>query len=174
MTRPAVIAVLAALAIAVGIPAALGDATAPQANGNDFILPDGTVYQLNDDGTYSWIPNVATANAMGVDWSSLQPVAALDGPVGEPVPSVLSLSNASFNRTGGGSTSTGGSTVKVPPANGDDYVLPNGQIYQDNYDGTCSWIPDVATGNAMHLDWNDLVQVDTLPCDVGYPIPHVD
>jgi hypothetical protein len=173
MRKSAVIAVLVALAIAVVVPSALGDATIPQANGNDFILPDGSVYQLNDDGTYSWVPNIATATAMGIDWGSLQQVVALDGPVGAPVPSVLGLANASFNRTGGG-TSTGGSSVKVPPANGDDYVLPNNQVYQDNHDGTCSWIPDVATGNAMHLDWNNLVPVDTLPCDVGYPFPHVD
>jgi len=148
--------------------------TVTPANGNDYILPDGTVYQESEDGTFSWIPNIATANAMGLDWNSLQPVTALPGPVVEPFASVLSLSNASFNRTGGGSGSDP-SSARVTPANGMDYLLDNDQIYQDNGDGTCSWIPDVATGNAMHLDWNNLVPVgDTLPCDVGYPFPHVD
>jgi hypothetical protein len=175
MRKQAVMATLVALVIAVAVPSALADSSGlVPANGNDYILPDGTVYQQNDDGTFSWIPNVSTANAMGVDWSSLQQVTALPGPVGEPVPSILSLSNASFDRTGGGSSSSTGS-ISVTPANGYDYLLDNGQIYQDNFDGTCSWIPDVATGNAMHIDWNNLIPVgDTLPCDVGYPFPHVD
>ena len=178
MKRQALAATLVALVIAVAVPAAMADSSVgvTPANGSDYILPDGSVYQQNDDGSYSWIPNVATANAMGLDWTNLIPVSFLDGPVGDPFPSVLGLSNASFNRTGG-STSTGSTSVPVTPANGLDYYLPNGQVYQDNQDGTCSWIPDVATGNAMHLDWNDLIPVDDvtdLPCDVGTPFPHVD
>ncbi len=173
MKKQAVVATLVALVIAVVVPAALADSSSgiTPANGNDYTLPDGTVYQQNDDGTFSWIPNMATGNAMGLDWGNLQPVDALDGTVVEPFPSVLDLSNASPNRTGS-SGSTAGS-AKVTPANGWDYVLPNGQIWQDNFDGTCSWVPDVPTGNAMHLDWNNLIMVDSLPCDPGYPFPHV-
>ena len=176
MKRQAVIGVLIGLVIAATTGAALADSLggSTPANGNDYVLPDGSVYQQNDDGSFSWVPNVATANAMGLDWNSLQPVNELDGPVGQPVPSVLGLSNASFNRSGGGSAS-GAPSVKVTPANGLDYVLDNGQVWQDNGDGTCSWIPDVATGNAMGLDWNDMIPSgDTLPCDPGYPFPHVD
>jgi hypothetical protein len=177
MKRQALVATLIALAIAVAVPAAMADSSivVTPANGSDYILPDGSVYQLNDDGSYSWIPNVATGNAMGLDWTSLIPVPYLDGTVGDPFPSVQSLSNASFNRTGGSSSTS--SSVSVTPANGVDYYLPNGQVYQDNLDGTCSWIPDVATGNAMHLDWNDMIAVDDvtdLPCDIGTPFPHVD
>jgi hypothetical protein len=174
MRKQAVVATLVALLIAVAVPSALADSSGiTPANGSDFILPDGTVYQQADDGTFSWIPNIATANAMGLDWNSLQPVDSLDGTVVAPFPSVLGLSNASFNRSGSGSGSGAGS-VKVTPANGYDYLLDNSQVYQDNFDGTCSWIPDVATGNAMHVDWNNLIPVDELPCDVGYPFPHVD
>jgi hypothetical protein len=178
MKRQALVATLVALAIAVAVPAALAASSVAvtPANGNDYILPDGSVYQLNDDGTYSWVPNVATGNAMGLDWNNLIPVPYLDGTVGDPFPSVLGLSNASFNRTGGSSST--GSSVTVTPANGNDYVLSNGNVYQDNGDDTCSWIPDVATGNAMHLDWNSLIQVDDitdLPCtDIGAPFPHAD
>ena len=159
-------------------PAAIPDSSTrvTPANGEDYILPDGTVYQRNEDGTFSWIPNVATGDAMGLDWQSLIAVPYLDGNVGEPFPSVLGLSNASFNRSGPSSFSAGRS-VPVTPANGYDYYLPNGQVYQDNRDGTCSWIPDVATGNAMHLDWNDLIMVDgfsTLPCNIVNPFPHID
>ena len=172
MRKQAVVATLIALAIAVAVPAAFADSPSSitPANGNDFILPDGSVYQQNDDGTFSWIPNVATGNAMGLDWSNLQPVDALDGSVVQPFPSVLGLSNASFNRTGTTGSSAG--APKVTPANGWDYVLGNGQVWQDNFDGTCSWIPDVATGNAMHVDWNNLTMVDALPCDPGMPFPH--
>ena len=56
---------------------------------NDFILPDGTVYQLDSDGLYHWIPDVATSVAMHVDGNALQQLNALDGPEGAPFPSVL-------------------------------------------------------------------------------------
>ena len=88
MRKQAVVATLVALVIAVAVPAAFADSPSSitPANGNDFILPDGSVYQQNDDGTFSWIPNVATGNAMGLDWNNLQPVDALDGSVVAPVP----------------------------------------------------------------------------------------
>jgi hypothetical protein len=54
------------------------------------------------------------------------------------------------------------------------YLLPNGDVYQDNGDGTCSWVPDVDTANAMGLDWNDLAGVSSLPCTVGEPFPSTD
>ena len=181
MKKQAFAATLVALVIAVAVPAALADSpiVITPANGSDYILPDGTVYQQNDDGTFSWIPDVATANAMGVDWTSLIPVTGLDGPVVQSFPSVVTLSNPSFNRTGagGGTSPTGGSAgPSITPANGNDYALPDGQVYQDNGDGTCSWIPDVATGNAMGLNWNALIPVNDLsevPCSVGTPFPHV-
>jgi hypothetical protein len=181
MKKQASAAMLVALVIAVAVPAALADSSISitPANGSDYILPDGTVYQQNDDGTFSWIPDVATANAMGLDWSSLIPVTGLDGPVVESFPSILTLSNPSFNRTGatgGTSPAVGSARPSITPANGNDYALPDGQVYQDNGDGTCSWVPDVATGNAMGLDWNALIQIDDLsevPCSVGTPFPHV-
>jgi hypothetical protein len=177
MKKQAVVATLVALVIAVAVPAALADSPSiTPANGNDYILPDGSVYQMNDDGTFSWIPDVATGNAMGLDWTSLIPVTGLDGPVVQPFPTVLGLANASFNRTGGGGTSGGSAGPSITPANGNDYALPDGQVYQDNGDGTCSWIPDVATGNAMGLNWNALIPIGDLsdvPCSVGTPFPHV-
>src|SRR5476651_2485753 len=98
MMKQAFTAALVALAIVVAVPSALaaGVPVTP-ANGSDFILPDGTVYQQNDDGTFSWVPNVATATAMGIQMGDLQPVSMLDGEVGAPFPSVLGLANASFN-----------------------------------------------------------------------------
>ena len=172
MRRNAVLAAIVSLVIAVAVPTAVAAGSVTPANGNDYILPDGSVYQQNDDGTFSWIPNVATGNAMGLDWNNLQAVDQLDGVVVDPIPSVVTLSNASFNRLGGSSSSSGG--AKVTPSNGDDYILPNGQVYQSNPDGTYSWIPDVATGNAMHIDWNALQEVDELPGPVGVPFPHVN
>jgi hypothetical protein len=64
--EPGCCGTLVALVIAVAVPAALADSSSSitPANGNDYILPDGSVYQLNDDDTYSWIPDVATGNAM--------------------------------------------------------------------------------------------------------------
>jgi hypothetical protein len=70
-------------------PAAPAAPSLAQANGNDVLLPDGSVYQRNDDGSYSWIPDVATANAMGLDWNNLRAVDSLDGPVANPFPAVV-------------------------------------------------------------------------------------
>jgi hypothetical protein len=181
MIKQAFTATLVALAIVVAVPSALaaGVPVTP-ANGNDFILPDGTVYQQNDDGTFSWVPNVATSQAMGITMDMLQPVTELDGVVGVPFPSVLGLANASFNRLGS-SPAGAPSSVPVTPTNGNDYLLPDGQIYQDNGDGTCSWVPDPATAAAMGITWNDISLIDDLSqvnggagCSVGTPFPHVD
>ncbi len=54
------------------------------ANGNDVLLPDGSLWQGNDDGSWSWIPDLATAHAMGVNWNTLQLMDSLRGPVGAP------------------------------------------------------------------------------------------
>jgi hypothetical protein len=181
MMNKAFAAALVALAIAVAVPSALaaGVSVTP-ANGSDFVLPDGSVYQQNDDGTFSWVPNVATATAMGITMDMLQQVPALNGEVVAPFPSVLGLANASFNRLGG-STGSASKGVTVTPANGNDYLLPNGQIFQDNGDGTCSWVPDPATASAMGITWNDLTVIDDLSevgggagCNIGTPFPHVD
>jgi hypothetical protein len=181
MMKQALTAALVALAIAVAVPSALASGVpVTPANGNDFILPDGSVYQQNDDGTFSWVPNVATGVAMGITLDMLQPVSVVPGEVVAPFPSVLGLANASFNRTGGGTGAASGG-VKVTPTNGNDYLLPNGQIFQDNGDGTCSWVPDPATANAMGITWNDVTLVDDLSqvgggagCTPGTPFPHVD
>ena len=50
-------------------------------------------------------------------------------------------------------------------------VLPDGSVYQGNSDGTRSWIPDIATANAMGFQWNNLVAVDARPGPVGVRSP---
>ena len=91
MKRRILLPAVAALSL-LAVPSTLAASPAvTPANGNDVVLADGSVYQLNDDGSYSWIPNVATANAMGLDWSSLQSVDALPGPVGARFPAVVTL-----------------------------------------------------------------------------------
>ena len=109
---------------------------------------------------------------MGLDWSSLQTVDVLPGPVGPRFTSVAELSNASVVRSGTATAPATTATPAVAKANGNDVILPDGTVYQGNDDGTYSWIPDVATGNAMHLDWNSLEAVDELPGPVGTPFPH--
>ena len=145
MRKQAVVATLIALVIAVAVPAAFADSPSgiTPANGNDYILPDGTVYQQNDDGTFSWIPNVATGERDGPRLE--QPPAGRRArrlgrrtvPVRpRPVERVVQPDRHLGSRAPARS--------KVTPANGWDYVLDNGQVWQDNFDGTCSWIPDVA------------------------------
>ncbi len=127
-------------------------------------LPDGSVYQANDDGTFSLIPDVATANAMKLVWNTLQPVDEVPGPTAAPFASVVPLVNPSFNRLAG---------VPLTRANGNDVVLPDGSVYQGNDDGTYSWIPNVATANAMGVVWNALQPVDELPGPEGTAFPSV-
>jgi hypothetical protein len=178
MKNPALLIAVLALIAAPAVPSALADSSSvavTPANGNDIVLPDGTVYQQNDDGSWSWIPDIATANAMGLDWTSLQPATQVPGPISTPFPSVVTLTNASPNRTGTtGGTTTGSSQVAaLVRAIDDDLMLPDGQVYQENSDGSFSWIPDATTGNAMGLNWNDLQPVAALPGPVGLPFAHV-
>jgi hypothetical protein len=154
MNKQLVLVAAVALLTALGVPSALAAAIpVTPANGNDVVLPDGSVYQGNDDGTFSWIPDLATADAMGIDWSDLQSVSVLPGPAGTPFPSVL--------------------VNGIAQANGNDVVLPNGSVYQENADGSYSWIPTLATANAMGVNWGSLQQVDVLPGPVGPPFPAI-
>jgi hypothetical protein len=174
MKKNVLLATLASLLIAIGVPSVLSAANPAitAANGNDVVLPDGSVYQQNDDGSYSWIPNVATANAMGLDWDNLQSVDVLPGPVGDRFPAVASLANASASRL-----TTGIAPAQAAPvaarSNGNDFLLPDGSVYELTDDGSYSWIPDVATATAMGVNFNDLVQVDELDGPTGMPFPHL-
>jgi len=165
MMRRFVLPAVAALAL-LAVPSTLAAANVTPANGNDVILPNGNVYQLGDDGVYHWIPDVATANAMGVDWGNLQPMDDLDADVGNPLPR--------FTPAAGSLTaSTRTPATSVTQANGNDFILPDGSVYQLDDSGVYHWIPDVATANAMNLDWGNLQPVDDLDGPVGTPIPSV-
>ncbi len=115
---------------------------------------------------------------MGLDWSSLIPVTGLDGPVVESFPSILTHSNPSFNRGRHRRHEPGERLGRAQHHTGKRQRLcPSRRPgLPDNGDDTCSWVSDVATGNAMGLDCNALIQIDDLsevPCSVGTPFPHV-
>lgn len=77
------LALFSSLVIAVGGPSSIAAAANTQmtmASGNDVVLPDGTIYQVDGNGSYHWIPDVATGNAMHLDWNGLQTVGELPGP----------------------------------------------------------------------------------------------
>ena len=136
------------------------------ASAADVILPNGDVYRSTDDGVYNWIPDVATANAMGLDWNNLEYVDELPGPNGES-PSATQLSVLLSAPAG---LTTGASITR---ANGNDVILPDGSVYQLDDDGVYHWIPDLATANAMGLDWDNINYVDELPGPAGDPFPSV-
>ena len=136
---------LTALFALLGVPVA--------ASAADVMLSDGSVYRQTDDGYYHWIPDVATANADGVDWNNLSIVDALPGPAGDPLPAIQ------VRTTLGTPAAPAQSHPHV-----DALILPDGSVYQVEPDGTCSYIPDVATANALGVDWNNLQAVDELPC----------
>lgn len=59
----------------------------------DLLLPDGSVYRFDGDaGVWRHVPDVDTANALGVDWNNLQALDDVPGPVGDEWPSVASAS----------------------------------------------------------------------------------
>jgi len=84
-------ALLASLGVVVSLALASGAfaASLPRANGSDFLLPNGKVYQLGANGVYHLIPDVATANNMGLNWGALLKVSHV-GPIGARIPSVHS------------------------------------------------------------------------------------
>ena len=87
MKKRIVLAAITSVVALAGVPAASAAGVAP-ANGNDVILPNGDVYQLGDDGVYQLIPDVATGDAMNLDWNALTPVDELDADVGSAFPDV--------------------------------------------------------------------------------------
>src|SRR5207248_2527852 len=111
------------------------------AGATDVLLPGGSVYRSTDDGVYHWVPNVATANALGVDWNDLVLADELPGPLGDPL-------GAAQTRT------TLGVAGAVKP-HVTAVILPNGDVYELNADGSCTLLPDVASANAAGVDWND-------------------
>jgi hypothetical protein len=122
MKKYVVLAALASLLVAVGVSSTLAAAAVTSANGTEVILPDGNVYQQNADGTYSLIPDVATANAMRLDWNALESVGELPGPAGEPLPSVVELTNARVT------VSNAATRSPITPANGSEVILPDGNV----------------------------------------------
>jgi hypothetical protein len=162
MMRHLPVAAAAAL-ILFAVPTTLIATAAPNANGNDVLLPGGNVYQLDDDGAFHMIPDVATANAMHLDWNNLEQTDELSGPVGDTYVSV-----APPVKTLAAGTRT--AARPIPPANGNDVILPDGSVYQIDDEGVYHLVPDVQTGNAMHVNWNDLQQADSIDGPVGDPI----
>ena|SRR5581483_4317552 len=161
MMRHLPVAAVAAL-ILFAVPTIVATA-APNANGNDVLVPGGNVYQLDDDGAFHLIPDVATANAMHLDWNNLAQADELSGPLGDAYVSVAPPVKAL-------AATTRAAVRPVPPANGNDVMLPDGSVYQIDGDGVYHLVPDVQTGNAMHLNWNDLQQADSIDGPVGDPI----
>jgi hypothetical protein len=156
--------VLAALTALVGllvVPTAFG---VVPANGRDFVLPNGDVYQLDAKGQYHLIPDVATANAMRLNWNTLTITSGVS-PVGAPYPSIVPAARIPATPA----------VTMVPvttKANGADYILPNGAVFQKDAKGYFHWIPNTATANAMGIKWNQLIQVSGVGL-IGPAIPSV-
>lgn len=168
ISRGARLAVLAAVAasLAVAIPSALaatavtpGAAITP-ANGNEYLLPTGNLYQLGPKGVYHLVPDLPTATEMGVLWAQVKHVGSI-APIGQPLASVLTLPTMQV--------------ATVPPAtmaNGKDYVVPGGSIYQLDAKGVFHLIPDILTARAMKLDWGKLMHAKSVK-PIGTPLRSV-
>lgn len=135
----------------------------------DVILPDGSVYRFDGDSqTWRHIPDVDTANAMGVDWNNLAEDDSLPGPQGPDWPSVDQPSAPP-------PPPPAESGPPPPPSSqGGDEIDPSGNVYR--FDPALEqWrhIPDVATANAMGVDWNNLQSVGGPPQPQGPDWPEV-
>lgn len=71
------------------------------------ILPDGSVY-TQDGGVWRHVPDVPTANAMGVDWTALDAEDSLPGPQGDDWPSVDAGGGAAASSSSSGGGGFGG------------------------------------------------------------------
>jgi len=154
-------AAITALVGLLAVPSALG-ISAPSANGKDYFVKNShSVYQLGPKGDFHLIPDVPTANAMGLNWDTLHIVASVS-PIGAQLPSILPAPAS-------GATSIVKPTVK---ANGADYVLPDGRVFQRDVHGVYHWIPNTLTANAMGIKWDGLHVVKSVS-PVGRAIPSV-
>ena len=140
-----------ALAGLLMVPTALG---VVPANGRDFVLPSGDVYQLGPQGQYHLIPDVATANAMRLNWNTLNITSSVS-PIGAPYPSIVPAARTELQPVV--------TMVSIAAkANGADYILPNGAVFQKDANGWFHWIPNTATANAMGIKWNQLIRVNSV------------
>jgi hypothetical protein len=143
------------------------------------ILPDGSVYQLGDDGLWHHIPDVATANAIGIEWNNLPGYDQLPGPVGDELPSVTAGTPTPPSppppSATPADTQPAPATSSVSPGgpSGPLALLPDGSVYMLGSDGLWHHIPDVATANAIGIDWNNIPSYDTVPGPVGDELPSV-
>jgi hypothetical protein len=150
----------AVTALAVVIPSAFAATSITPANGQEFVLPTGNLYQLGPDAAFHLVPDLPTATEMGVLWAQVKHVNTIS-PIGRPLPSVLTLPTTKV--------------TTAPPtvmANGKDYVLPGGSIYQLDANGVYHLIPDVLTANAMRVDWGKLIHAKSLQ-PIGAPLASV-
>jgi hypothetical protein len=137
-------------------------AATTMANGRDYILPDGRLFQRDADGVYHWIPNVTTANAMGIKWNHLIRARSVS-PVGAAIKNVVEMLQPTCTKKAKPSTM----------ANGMDYIVPpNPSVYQRDSKGVYHLIPNRATANAMGLNWNKLRKVGSV-APIGRPIESI-
>jgi hypothetical protein len=130
------------------------------ANGADFVVPGGSLYQLDAKGVYHLVPDILTANAMHIDWKQVKHVASVK-PIGAPLKSVVVSVRKVCAKT----------TTTPARANGNEYILPNGNVYQLT-GGAFHLIPDLATASAMGLNWATLHRINGISW-AGTPIASV-
>jgi hypothetical protein len=153
-----VAAIVSSLVLAV--PFAFGATSITPANGQEYLVPTGNVYQRDSSGVYHLIPDLPTATKMGVLWSQVKHVQSI-GPIGSPLQSVLTLPTYQVT-----------TTKPTTMANGQDFLLPGGSIYQRDAKGVYHLIPNILTATAMHVDGSRLTRVSKVS-PLGAPLPSV-
>jgi hypothetical protein len=136
------------------------------------LLPDGSLYLLGDDGQWHHVPDVDTANALGVDWNALPQYDVLPGDVGDELPSIASQAPA---------PPPAATPVMQQPVAADQQTnatyavgslvgLPDQRVLMLLADGQWHWIPDTTTFNVLRLQWSAVSWVAALPGDEGVPL----
>ncbi|HEY4441650.1 MAG TPA: hypothetical protein VGN14_14420 [Candidatus Elarobacter sp.] len=125
----------------------------------------GARYADIGDGLFHQVPDPDTAASLGLDWNNPTTVYGsadgLPGSIGDPIADVDAPAPPSAPAAVGFDT-------------GAQYIVDGGDVYSwDVNSGTWRHIPDVATANAMGLDWNTLVATSTIPTPTGPDWPTI-
>jgi hypothetical protein len=134
------------------------------------LTTDNSVYVAGEDGLWHHVPDVATFEALGYEWSAVTWYGDLPGTVGAPL-GPASAGDSSVVAVPFAEQPVAAGAAAVPAYTGPLAGLESDRSVYLARDDQWHHIPDVATFEAMRLDWSAITWYGDLPGTAGEPLP---